>query len=50
MAKNKIIIDKKKSRQKKALRIPVPPAGTDFKDKKKFNRKPKYRKDYKGEV
>ena len=46
MAKNKIIIDKKKSRQKKALRIPVPPAGTDFKDKKKYTRKRKH----KGEV
>lgn len=46
MAKKKIIIDKKKSNQKKALRLPMPPKGGDFKDKKKYTRKRKHKKDH----
>ena len=42
--KPKIIIDEKKSEQKKALRIPFPRPGEDFKDKKKYTRKEKHRK------
>lgn len=42
--KQKIIIDEKKSRQKRAIRIPFPPPGEDFKDKKRYTRKQKYRK------
>lgn len=45
MAKKKIIIDKEKSNQKKALRLPMPPKGGDFKDKKKYTRKRKHKKD-----
>ncbi len=44
--KPKIIIDEKKSEQKKALRIPFPRPGEDFKDKKKYTRKEKHRKSY----
>ena len=40
----KIIIDKKKSDQKKALRIPMPKKGEDFKDKSKYSRKHKHKK------
>jgi hypothetical protein len=37
--KQKVVIDEKKSKQKKALRIPMPKRGFDFEDKKKYNRK-----------
>ena len=47
MAKEKIIYDKKKSDQKKALRIPMPKRGGPMDtDKKKYSRKPKHKKDW----
>lgn len=30
----------------KSIRKPTPPTGTSFKDKKKYNRKEKFKKDY----
>jgi hypothetical protein len=30
----------------KSIRKPTPPAGTSFKDKSKYSRKEKYKKDY----
>ena len=30
----------------KSIRKPTPPAGTSFKDKSKYNRKEKFKKDY----
>lgn len=44
--KQKIIFDKEKSEQKKALRIPFPRPGEDFPDKKKYNRKEKHKNSY----
>jgi hypothetical protein len=46
MGKQKIIYDKNKSEQKKALRIPFPKPGEDFKDKKKYSRKEKHKQRY----
>ena len=43
MAKQKIIFDKEKSEQKKALRIPMPKKPQVFKDKTKYNRKRKHK-------
>lgn len=43
MAKKKIVHDKEKSEQKKAIRMPMPPCGGEFKDKKKYNRKVKHK-------
>jgi hypothetical protein len=42
--KQKRVFDKEKSDQKKALRIPIPPKGQDFKDKKRYTRKEKHKK------
>ena len=44
MSKQKIIIDPEKSNQKKALRIPMPKKGEDFKDKSKYSRREKHKK------
>ena len=44
MSKQKIIFNPEKSNQKKALRIPMPKKGEDFKDKKRYSRKQKHRK------
>lgn len=50
MAKRKQILNPEKSKQKKALRIPVPPKGGElFKDKKKYTRKRKHKKDFNNE-
>lgn len=43
MAKKKIIFDEEKARQKKALRIPMPKIGLNFKDKSKYTRKKKHK-------
>jgi hypothetical protein len=43
MAKQKIIADPKKSKQKKALRIPTSKHSFTFKDKSKYSRKEKYK-------
>ena len=43
MAKPKIVHDKKKSEQKKALRLPVAPPVEVFKDKKKYTRRKKHK-------
>jgi len=32
--------------QKKSMRIPTPPKGGEMKDKSKYNRKEKYKKNY----
>jgi hypothetical protein len=37
--KQKVVVDEKKSKQKKALRIPMPKRGYEFKDKTKYDRK-----------
>ena len=50
----KIIEEKKRTKLKplsgydyyKLIRKPTPPAGTSFKDKSKYNRKDKFKKDY----
>lgn len=44
--KMKMVFDKEKSDQKKALRIPNAPKGQVFKDKKKYNRKEKHKTKY----
>lgn len=44
MAKQKIIYNPEKANQKKALRIPMPKKGEDFKDKKRYTRKKKHKK------
>jgi hypothetical protein len=44
--KSKIIFDKKKSEQKKAIRIPFAKPVEIFKDKKKYNRKEKYKEEW----
>ena len=44
--KQKMVFDKEKSDQKKALRIPLARKGETFKDKKKYNRKEKFKKNY----
>jgi len=41
--KQKIIYNKKISEQKRALRIPTPKTGEDFKDKKAYTRKEKHK-------
>lgn len=41
--KQKIIYDKEKSEQKKAIRIPFPKPTEEFRDKKKYTRKKKYK-------
>ena len=41
--KQKIIYDKEKSSKKRAIRIPYPPPGEDFKDKKRYTRKKKHK-------
>lgn len=46
MAKPKIVHDKKKSEQKKALRLPNAPPMKVFDDKKRYNRREKH----KGEI
>jgi len=46
MAKKKIIVDKKKSEQKKALRIPTSKPTEVHKDKAKYSRKEKHKKAY----
>jgi hypothetical protein len=43
MAKPKIVHDKKKSEQKKAMRLPTAPGVEVFKDKKKYNRREKHK-------
>jgi len=43
VAKPKVVHDKEKSEQKKAIRMPMPPPGGDFKDKKKYNRTKKHK-------
>lgn len=42
--KQKVVFDKEKSDQKKALRIPLAPKGQSFKDKKKYDRKEKHKR------
>ncbi len=37
--KQKVVVDEEKSKQKKALRIPMPKHGFDFKDKTRYDRK-----------
>ena len=44
--KKKTVVDKGKSDQKKALRIPTAPKSFTFKDKKKYNRKEKHKSQY----
>ncbi len=44
--KPKIILDEKKSEQKKAIRIPFAKPVETFKDKKKYNRKKKHKRGY----
>ncbi len=46
MAKKKTIVDKKASDTKKVFRIPTAPSTTWHKDKSKYNRKKKHKKDY----
>jgi len=43
MAKPKIVHDKKKSEQKKAMRLPTAPPVEVHKDKKRYNRKKKHK-------
>ena len=43
MAKQKQIINPEKSKQKKALRIPMPKKSFTFKDKTVYNRKKKHK-------
>ena len=49
MAKKKVIIDKEKSDQKKVFRTPTAPATKWHKDKKKYSRRQKHKKDYSDE-
>ena len=44
--KKKVVVDKEKADQKKALRIPTPPKGGEMFDKKKYSRKEKHKKKY----
>ena len=44
MGKQKIIYDEEKSEQKRAIRIPIARAGETFKDKKKYTRKKKHKR------
>jgi hypothetical protein len=44
MAKKKIVHDKEKSEQKKALRLPIAPPTEVFKDKKAYNRTKKHKR------
>lgn len=46
MAKKKIIYDKEKSDQKSVFRTPTAPATKWHKDKSKYSRKPKHKKEY----
>ena len=46
MAKKKIIIDKKKSEEKKVFHTPTAPATKWHKDKSKYSRRKKHKKDY----
>lgn len=46
MAKKKVIIDKEKSDGKKVFRTPTAPPTKWHKDKKRYSRKKKHKKDY----
>lgn len=48
--KFKIKIDSDVMDQKKGIRIPTPPTGGTMKDKKKYNRKQKYKKVYEAKI
>ena len=46
MAKKKTIIDKKQAETKKVFRIPTAPSTEWHKDKSKYSRKKKHKKEY----
>lgn len=50
MSKEKKVFDPDAAEKKRALRIPIPRVKQVFRDKSKYTRKNKYRREYEGEM